>query len=136
MPILSSGVDGVVSPELVSTTTTYDFFAVPVSCDQCTLYGFVKDNCEDIVSGTVRVWVKKPFSAQGIQNAIEETVEIRESDDNSPGYFEIPLVIPDEGTLYNYEIKFVDSDGKNWKRKGTLQIPNAATALFNTTIVK
>lgn len=136
VPMFYSGADGSENDLLVDTTITYNFFALPADCNQCTLYGFVKDNCDDVVSGTVRVWVKKPILTQGNVVSFDETVDLRFDVIGVEGYFEMPLIIPENSEdVYQYEIKWVDDDDKNWKKKGTLLIPNATSVLFNNAVV-
>ncbi len=131
VPILSSGTKGLLNQLVRSTTLTYDFYALPVSCNECTVYGFVKDNCNDIVSGTARIYVKKPIRTQGNVISFDETVDIRLPN----GFFEIPVVIPETGTEYLVDLRWVDSDGKNWKvLKQKIQVPDATTALYNNIV--
>jgi len=149
IPVLQSGVKQTFNPSLVSTTIVYDFFAFPTSCTECTLYGFIKDNCRDVVSGTVRVYTKKPIPTQGNIISIDDTVNIRFDVVGNEGFFEMPLVIPNYSKItsteaisngrsdtYKYEMKWVDSDGKNWSKKGNLLIPNATSAIFNDVVVR
>lgn len=140
VPILNAGINNDENVLLESTTLTYDFFAIPVGCDQCTLYGFVTDNCNDIVSGTVTVKTEEPILTQGVTAAFEETVDIRT---DVSGFFEMPLIIPnlpgpvaeEDKDFYLYEAVWIDSDGKEWKQFGTLDIPNQTTVLFNDAFI-
>lgn len=129
-PILYSGVLGLYTPNLISDTLTYDFFTVPVFCETCTLYGFIKDNC-DPVDATVRVYSKKPFLSQGNLISIDETVT---TDIAEGGSFEVELVIPDQQTVYKFEATWTDSQGVTQTRKYNILIPNAPTALLENVV--
>lgn len=137
-PILSSGPLGLYSPLLVSTTLLYDFFAIPVSCTDCVLYGFVKDNCKAITSGTVTVTTKKPILTQGNIITVEEVVTI---DPTKDGFFEVELVIPNFKTttpelangsqdVYDVLVEWIDSDGDAKSAKYKVLIPNQTSVLF------
>ncbi len=130
IPILASDELGIWKPTLVSTTNRYDFFALPTVCGECILYGFVKDNCSDITSGTVRVFVKKPFLTQGNLTAFDETINIELPN----GFFEVPLIIPDNDDLYYILVKFVDAEGKNWTYSKQILIPNSVSALLSNVV--
>lgn len=130
-PVLSSGASGIGSSSIVSNTVDYDFFALPVTCTECVLYGFIKDNCSDIASGTIRVYTKKPILAQGNLLALDETVDVKLPN----GFFEMPLVIPNTGEVYKLEAKWVDTDGKSWKYKANITIPNQTSVLLKDAIV-
>lgn len=135
IPILSSGPLGIYTPELVSDTLTYDFFAIPATCTDCVLYGFVNDNCGPITSGTVRVRTTKPILTQGHLQAFDETVNINPA----TGFFDIDLVIPniptDRGDTYLLEAKWLDEDGKSWSYTKKISIPNQASALLRDVVV-
>jgi hypothetical protein len=139
VPILSSGPFGVSLPLISSTTLTYDFFTVPVSCETCTLYGFIKDNCDPLSVATVRVYTKKPILTQGNLISIDETTTV---DPTEGGSFEIRLVIPNYKTtgsspvpngredLYIYEANWTDLEGKPQSVKYKILIPNKATVIL------
>jgi len=135
VPILSSGDRGSDQVILTSDTTLYNFFSVLVDCLTCTLYGVIKDNCADVASGTVRVFTKKPIITQGTLIDIDQTIDISLTN----GVFEFDLVIPNflvagvnavangNSDIYKLEANWIDSDGKSWKYKANLLIPNTAT---------
>lgn len=138
-PIPSSGEFGAGNFTLVSTSLTYDFFGIPDACIVCTLYGFVNDNCNDITSGTVRVFTTKPIHTQGVTSAFDDIVNIRLPD----GFFEIELIIPNlpvvEGRTddtYNIELKWTDAAGKKWQENKKIIIPNQATVLYDENIIQ
>ena len=110
-----------------------------MSCTDCVLYGFVKDNCKPIQSGTVTVSTKKPILTQGNLITVEEVVNI---DPTRDGLFEVELVIPnfknESGSLvangnqdvYDVLIEWIDSDGDSQSIKYKVLIPNATSVLL------
>ena len=138
VPVLNSGPDQIGNLLLASTTLEYDFFAILGDCDVCLLFGFVNDNCNDIASGTVRVFTSKPINTQGTITAFDDTVSIRLLD----GFFEIDLIIPNlplvsgrQDDFYRFEAKWIDDDGKSWSVSKKILIPNQATVLYDEDII-
>lgn len=145
LPILSSGSLGLTTPDLDANTLTYNFFAVPIACIECTLYGWVKDNCHGIIDGTVRVYTKKPILTQGNLVAIDQTVALTAPN----GFFEMDIVRPNLVTaatsissstasattdLLKLEANWVDEDGKAWSIKKNILIPDEASVILTKAI--
>lgn len=145
VPILYSGPLGLYSPSVTFTTLEFDFHALPISCEVCNLYGFVKDNCEDIISGTARIRTTVPIHTQGQTIAFDETVDL---DPLNGGYFEMPLVIPNYKSLfptieangrsdtYLVQLKWIDVDGKSWSETNEILVTNQAAMNYTDAIVE
>lgn len=146
IPIIASDPLGLYPATILSNTLTYDFFAIPETCITCTLYGFVKDNCDDITEGTVRVRTTAPIFSQGNLVAFDETVNISLPN----GYFEIDLIRPNlisaatsttpsvsAGTTDTYllEAKWKDADGKSWSLTKKVLIPDASSIILYSAVL-
>ena len=127
IPVLNSGAEGATESVLISADFFYDFFAIPNDCATCFVYGFLTDNCVDIVTGTVRFFSKKPFAVSGSTAVIDVTVN-----PEAGGFYGTELIIPDNNYPINFEMNFTDVDGKVWKDKGTIIIPQQPTATVNS----
>lgn len=140
LPIPSSGTERKNNFKLVSTTLSYDFFPVPSGCSQCTLYGFLRDNCNPVKTARVTISTPKPIYTQGTVQAFEEDAEIELSN----GSFEIPLVIPNLPVVENrtddyylLNATWTDMDDKEWSLVNVkIIIPNEPKALFNEDVIK
>lgn len=155
LPILSSGPIGLETPDLDSHTLTYIFFAVPETCIGCTLYGWVSDNCKNIISGTINVKTTKPILTQGHLESFDETRDI----DASSGFFDVGLIRPnlkvvatsttpsipaDSDDLILFTAKWTTNEGlddngdiitKSHKYVAKLRIPDAASVLLQEAVV-
>lgn len=113
--------DGVTVPEIASYLLDYDFYAIPDDCNVCNVWGFLKDNCESVLSGTIKFYSQKPFDLDGNIVNINKVVTIRDN-----GFFEAEITISEE--IIYYEINATDSKGIAWKKSGKILIPDQATA--------
>lgn len=136
LPILVS--DGVVPPVIISTTTSYDFFALPVSCVQCTVYGFITDNCVDITSGTVTFSVSEPVTAQGNVVSFNDEVPVRITGGTDQGFFEYGIIIPDVGNEFEVDVlaEWTDNNGDDWVYRKKIVVPNQISANLVDIIVE
>lgn len=138
-PMPYSGIRGDANFLLKSTTLDYDFSDVPATCEKCTLFGFLDNNCKSIVSGTVKVYTAKPIYTQGrVESFIEEVPAIAPN-----GEFEMPLVIPNlpfkEGRkddFYYLDADWKDQNGVEHElRKVKIVIPPQATVQLDEEII-
>ena len=125
MPIIEH--DGSENPYVKSYTITYDIFVIKPSCNQCTIYGYLGEEC--IAKGSVELTFKskKMFAPQDLGStnlttttSISETVTTR-----SDGYFEI--VLPEtesSSTVVEVTGSYEDSLGNTQSINKKIYIPN------------
>jgi len=131
-PVLYSAPSGISTPELISYTLDYDFFAIPVSCEECTVYGFLIDNCENVASASIRFYTDEPFLSQGNVVSLDETItDADKIDITNNGLFEMGLIIPDQGTIYNVDFELTSTDNIKFTLTKRIAVPNQTTAIFN-----
>lgn len=126
VPILYNGSDGNSQSFISSLSLSYDFYGTAEPFETCVVYGFIYDNLQAINTASFRVYTKKPIAMDGKIVALDGSVS-----PDSTGYFEIELPVNGNNVPYLYELIITDLDGKIWKDKGSILVPQQASAKLN-----
>lgn len=146
LPVLFSGPDALDTPLLEEFSLEYSFYNLVKDCITCRVSGYVKDNCEDILSGKVKI---ESYGAIITQGKLA-TIEVEKDIVVPTGYFEIDVIIPNlkiarTGTtpslrsetddLFKFSATWEDVDGATHKVDRQIRVPDEDNVTLGDIIV-